>query len=577
MELYAYPRTLRDILGLNRRYIIPRFQREYSWGEDELMTLWDDILSNLKIDGKNLSESEYFIGSIVLVGDDTADTKFLIVDGQQRITTITIFFSALTEIFKEIGNYSLMKNSHKYVEAENDDGETFLKLENENPKPFFQFRIQQMDKNENFSPKSDEENGLMFAYNFFKEKMLKDNLIKEIKRKYKLGTIDYIDLLKTLRNQVLSFKTIYITVKDEDDAYLIFETLNAKGKDLESIDLIKNLIFKKIRTTAAGDLAKESWRSTRNILFSKENKISMSQFYRHYWLSKYSFTRDAGLYEDFKKRVPDTESSYENFLKELNDAANVYVQLTNPQITDWKQVEEKFVFDTIVALRTFDVSQPRPLLMALLDIRNKSKNIKFEDFRKVIVAMEKFHFIFTAIASSRASNIESKYSTFARQIRSCDNKTQTNKVIDEIINYYKDNLPSYDIFEDKFTSLYYSKKVTSNKRIIQYILRKTENYYLDTEELTTDIISIEHIMSESTEDENIGKIGNLLPLDKKLNSSIGDLEFRNKVEQYKKSKLITVKNFIMEHQRSATWGPDEISQRSKELATLAYNYVWKIE
>ncbi|NOU63193.1 DUF262 domain-containing protein [Paenibacillus sp. LMG 31461] len=575
MELYAYPRTLRDILGLNRRYIIPRFQREYSWGEDELTALWNDILSNLKNESKNLIESEYFIGSIVLVGDDTADTKFLIVDGQQRLTTITIFFSALSEIFKDIGNFALMKSSHKYVESENDDGEKFLKLENESPKPFFQFRIQQLDKDDSFSPKSDEENALMYAYNFFKEKLQMANLIKEIKRKYKIGEIDYVELLKTLRNQVLSFKTIYITVKDEDDAYLIFETLNAKGKDLESIDLIKNLIFKKIRTSAAGDFAKESWRSIRNILFSKENKVSMSQFYRHYWLSKYSFTRDAGLYEDFKKRVPD--SSYKDFLIELNEAAKVYVQLSNPQVTDWKQVEDRVVFETIFALRTFEVSQPRPLLMALLEKRSQKNGIKFDDFKRVIIAMEKFHFIFTAIASSRASNIESRYSTFARQLRSAVNKQQAKVVIDEIIKYYKDNLPSYDIFEDKFISLYYSKKVTSNKRIIQYILKNIEKYYLETEELTTDIISIEHIMSESTEDENIGRIGNLLPLDKSLNSLIGDVEFSKKVELYKKSKLVTVNNFIKEHHLAEAWEPDDILKRSKDLATLAYNHVWKIK
>ncbi|MFM9277337.1 DUF262 domain-containing protein [Paenibacillus jiagnxiensis] len=575
MELYAYPRSLRDILGLNRRYIIPRFQREYSWGEDELTVLWNDILSNLKSSKDSLHESEYFIGSIVLVGDDAADSRFLIVDGQQRLTTITIFFAALAEIFKETGNFNLMKSSHKYVEAENDDAEKFLKLENENPKPFFQFRIQQIDKDDSFIPKSDEEHALWFAYNYFKDKLTEGNLIKEITRKFKIDHLDYIEILKTLRNQVLSFKTIYITVKDEDDAYLIFETLNAKGKDLESIDLIKNLIFKNVRTTAAGDFAKETWKDTRNILYSKENKISMPQFYRHYWLSKFSFTREAGLYDDFKKRVPNNVESYKKFLKELNSAAKMYVKLSNPQENDWKLTEEKFIYKTILALRIFEVSQPRPLLMALLDKRMQ-KLIKFEDLKKVMSAMEKFHFLFTAIASSRASNIESKYSTFARQIRSAANKQEVGKVIKEIIAYYKESLPSYDIFEKGFTALYFTQKMTGDKKLIQYILKEFEQHYLDTDELQTNIFSIEHIMSESEMNEKVGNIGNLIPLDKDLNSDIGDVSFKKKLQFYKKSRLFTVKKFLELYENYDQWTVSDIEERSKNMALLAYNKIWRI-
>lgn len=576
MELSAYTRTIKDILSLKREYIIPRFQREYSWGEDELTVLWNDIISNLRIENGMLVAAEYFIGSLVLVGDDSKDSKFLVVDGQQRLTTITIFFAALAETFKELGMQSLAIGAQNYIESVNDDNESFLILVNENPKPFLQFRIQQAKKDTRYTPHTDEEKSLFFAYNFFKGKFDDSNLKKEIKRKFKLELTnnEYVNLLKTLRNQVSSFKTIYITVKEEDDAYLIFETLNAKGMDLESIDLIKNLIFKKIRTTATGDFPKESWTETRGLLIRRENKISMSQFYRHYWLSKYSFTRDAGLYDEFKKRIKIDEEEYKKFLDMLNDAATDYIKIASPLETDWKQLEEKFIHKALMALRIFEVSQPRPLLLALLELRKKNK-IKFADLKRVIVAMEKFHFIFTAIVSSRASNIESKYSTFARQIRNAKNKIEVTKIITEIINYFKNNLPGYDAFEANFLKLYYTKTHTTDKKLIQYIFRCIEQEFQETEELVPNNISIEHIMSESEENEMLGYIGNLLPLDKKLNSDIGDIEFISKIEYYKKSNLSTVAIFIEDYGEQENWTVKEIQQRGKDLAKLSYDKVWK--
>lgn len=87
MEFKAQPRTIRDALDLKRKYLIPRFQREYSWGNEELDALWDDLLENLKFDENKLVSSEYFIGSLVLVGDDddTNNIEKHVVDGQQRL------------------------------------------------------------------------------------------------------------------------------------------------------------------------------------------------------------------------------------------------------------------------------------------------------------------------------------------------------------------------------------------------------------------------------------------------------------------------------------------------------------
>ena len=103
MEFKAQPRTIRDALTLPRRYVIPRFQREYSWEAEELEELWDDLLDSIKIENNMLVASEYFIGSLVLVGDDdTRNIDRQVVDGQQRLMTFTVAFSVLSQLFKKM-------------------------------------------------------------------------------------------------------------------------------------------------------------------------------------------------------------------------------------------------------------------------------------------------------------------------------------------------------------------------------------------------------------------------------------------------------------------------------------------
>src|SRR5690606_10622235 len=108
MELHAYTRTISELLSVNKKYVVPRFQREYSWVKEQINELWIDTLSNIKYDEETgaYSWDEYFIGSLVLIGDDT-DNSMQIVDGQQRLTTLTILPSVLCQRFVEIGKQPL--------------------------------------------------------------------------------------------------------------------------------------------------------------------------------------------------------------------------------------------------------------------------------------------------------------------------------------------------------------------------------------------------------------------------------------------------------------------------------------
>jgi uncharacterized protein with ParB-like and HNH nuclease domain len=241
MELHAYTRTISDLFSVKRKYVVPRFQRAYSWSKDQVKELWDDITANIQINNeKDVSHEEYFIGALVLVGDDKSNV-LQIVDGQQRLTTITILLSVLCERFKELKKENLAEAIFKnYIEGQDDDGKKYFKLDNETPKPFFQKSIQYIDK-EQSSPESDEEKTLLSSYQEFYSFTNRDNLASRFRLGKKVDNERYEMLLRAVRDQVVKYlKVIFITVAEEEEAYTIFETLNARGMNLSFVDLIKN-------------------------------------------------------------------------------------------------------------------------------------------------------------------------------------------------------------------------------------------------------------------------------------------------------------------------------------------------
>jgi len=134
MELQAYTKTISDLFSVKRKYVVPRFQRSYSWSKEQVKELWDDIIANIQISGEDINHEEYFIGALVLVGDDKSNV-LQIVDGQQRLTTITILLSVLCERFKELNKENLARAIFtNYIEGQDDDGKNYFKLDNETPK-----------------------------------------------------------------------------------------------------------------------------------------------------------------------------------------------------------------------------------------------------------------------------------------------------------------------------------------------------------------------------------------------------------------------------------------------------------
>lgn len=571
MDLTAVPKSIDDTLRLNRKYVIPRFQREFSWETEELSEIYNDLLENLSYNGKELLTSDYFIGSLVLVGDDddTSNVNRLVVDGQQRLMVFTIAFSVLAQKFKEIGEDRLSDKIHLNVMGEDNDGNSYAKLVNESPKPFFQKRIQQRSIDFTAVPSTPEEKRILFAYNFFDKQLKEKVLIKNIKDNIdNLGEIKYIDALKAFRDQLLKCKVIYVTVKSLEDAYTIFEVLNAKGKDLTPVDMIKNSIFSILVDEEPYDAAADTWRKIKNELYRCDN-VDINTFYRHFWLSKYSLSTNRKLVNNFDKRINKTIAEYSEFLRDLCDNAKRYANIVSPKQDFWRQPEDLFVLTALESFNIFNVTQVRVFLLALFDVKDSSK-ISHKNFKKILLFLEHYHFIFTAICSCRPSGLERKYSNYARELRKCNTKEETATVINDLINDLKESLPEYESFKNSFSKVIYTSEQPKDKKLVQYILKKIEIFYSNNE-LKPNSFSIEHILSESTRNSKIGMIGNLLPLGEQLNSIINDRVYRLKIEKYKESRYATVIKFIEMYGEQPDWCENDIISRTELIADILYN------
>lgn len=554
VELNAVTKSVNELFSVNKKYHVPRFQREYSWEKEELNEFWNDITSQFKIVDNQIVNNEYFIGCIVLVGED-AKTDYLIVDGQQRLTTLTILLIAIIGRLSILGDdeaaHALYGN---VIEGKDNDGKAFFRLLNETPKPYFQTEIQNFPaKNINLAT-TEEEKLLDEAFGFFNKQL----------KSFTLDNTTPLEAVKKLRDQILNYvKFILVTAKSEDDAYTIFETLNARGISLTSVDLIKTWIFKNYNQTHPDDTAKTTWANIRDEISSYTD---LETFFRHFWNSKYSFTSNARLYKSFNKVI--SAGGIKNaisFLSEISAASKRYSKIGNPKTTDWKTQKEKNVAKYLDRLNQYKITQVRPFLLALLEIREKNL-IEETIFIKTVKDLENFHFIFSNLCSSRASGLENIYTQTARNLYGHKtDKAKIKKELNVLIATLRDKLPNNDVIRSSIDNLIFTKNDDSDKKTIQTVFIKMEELLLKTHEFNVSSLSLEHIEDQSSNNPWIGRIGNLMPLDEKLNNEIPKgANFEKKKSVYKKSNFKTVECFIKKNPQN-NWGESEVVAWSNEI------------
>ncbi|HDU7917195.1 TPA: DUF262 domain-containing protein [Serratia marcescens] len=593
MNFDATPLNIKNILSVKQRYVIPRNQREFSWEKLQLDELWQDIIRNIKInkEGNSFDFNEYFIGTIVLSGADSDDV-LEVVDGQQRFSVLTILLSLISRFMRKNGQETLADDIFKtYIvtasqtfnrNSLSSSGESFTeKLSKNSDREFFKRSFQ--DREEHKSEiNCDEDRRIHYAGIFLSRKLGKkalcSSLLKDGASRYK--TEDYLFCLNSVYRMITNYlKLVRISVGKEDDAYDIFEVLNARGINLSSIDLIKNKVFQSCISTYPVDKAKEKWDYITARIEEHDNNSTIADYIRCWWLSKFNYIGEDQLYRAFKRELLDEHSDLTatSFLDEIHKDVDLYCKIIAPDIDDWPQQDQRHIFNSLKAFGIFNVSIPRPFILSLLrKRRDKARSLSQGKLIKCLNDLENFHFKFNAICRLRPSGIDAKYSVLAVKIDKASNKRDVDSIIDETSSYFSTKNPTEKVFHDAFVkNIHYTNKKTSQRKLIMYIFERIEKKIRGTNELKLDLVSIEHIGSQSGFDATtVGLMGNLLPLCFTLNEACKDYELSKKVGEYKLSNLKIVEDFLADIRKNGTdWDANRVKDRTLELSDRLYKLI----
>lgn len=575
MNIKPQDKTIKELLLSEHQFIIPRFQREYSWEKKHYKEFFEDMLDCLLVEKGNITTNQYFLGTMLFVGDcfENDQVEISVVDGQQRLTTITILFSALSDRFLQLDEEKLSKQIFRYIMTEDDNGEQIRIIKSKTHYPFFSFFIQDRKKEIHQEANSEEEEMIEEAFKYLYDNLDEKKLRSYLKKRYGSDEVDklaYVNILKAIRDQVLGTTFVSISTKERKQANMIFEILNAKGKNLTETDLIKNKIFEMVDDVEPADYAEEKWKSIKNILNTSDTGVGFVQFYRHFWISKYKKSSMNKLYDDFKTYVkPKTKETYKSFLQEIEDTAKLYIKIVDPKRSDFDNRKEYYgIVQSMNALTNyFNIVQVRIALIALLEAKEKEL-ISLKQFKEIVYYLDNFHFAYNAIGTKPTNKLETIYSKFAIKLRTANSKEVARECIDELISELDNIYISYQDFEEKFIMLVYSKKDNPSNLKTKYAINKIACYY-DENEVFDDEGSIEHILSESAGDDNLS-IGNLILLEGRLNKEADNLDYTSKIEVYKKSSYKWVQEFIS---NNTEWDQDKVIARSKEMAKMYYTKI----
>jgi len=550
-------------------YKIPRFQRPYSWDGENIQEFWDDVIRD--------NPTDYFIGSMVVYKD--GNQRFGVVDGQQRLTTITILLCVLRNTLDGLGFRDLAEGIHGLIERRNIDNKPEFTVSTESSYPYFQDHIQKWGTPSVKVEPLREEQNLQAAYD--RLNLLVSDAIKSLdtdttlsaKRRQELARQKLI----TIRDALLNLKAIFIKLDDEDDAYIIFETLNTRGKDLSLTDLVKNHLTKQIKSkNASSDQVKIKWEQLLETIEGSSADLDCDTFIHHFWLSKYDYLPAKTLFKTLKKRV--TANDAHSLLDALLSDAALYRAIHEITYGKWAK-EEKRIVQALAALVIFRVQQQSPCVLSLMREYKTNKKIKKKHIEDALVAIEKFHFLFTAITSQRSSGgISAMYAALGRRLFEANDTQTAVEVIKDLKQKLRDRVPSIEEVKALLPNIIYTDNVTKQKKLVKYILAGFDKQIGLPMAVDYDLMTIEHLASQSLIGTSgyvegvIGQIGNLLLVTEELNVKLKDRSFGEK------KKILKETGFKLpaEIESATEWGPNEIATRTGSLADRAYKDVWKI-
>lgn len=485
MRISTIDKTVAEIFR-SGYYKIPRFQRPYSWDNENIWEFWNDIILS--------GNDEYFIGAVVVY--KIRDDVFGIVDGQQRFTTITMLLSALRNVLVKNGHARLANGVHSLIERKNINDQNEFIVSPESSFPYFQEHIQRQGDARTSDAEGEEEKRIISGFRYINtlfRNLLEDETEQITDVEEKKNAIEYS--LISVRDRLLALKLIFIELDNENDAYLIFETLNTRGKELNTSDLVKNLLTRFIPDrNAEVDIVKIKWHEILETITGTSRDIKVQSFLHHYWLSKYDYVPAKKLFSSIKDEI--TQDSAITFLNDFHDNSKLYRTLYEPSFETWTNQEQK-IQNSIVAISTFNVRQQLPLVLSILRSYKESL-LSIKNCARALKCIEDFIFIYTIITQQRSSGGTTKmYASFAKRISQATTQEDKNRVIQDMRRKFRSLLPKQEEFSIGLKSVRFSDVYNKEKGIVRYILTKYTQYFQPTVQHNFPALTIEHIYPQN--------------------------------------------------------------------------------
>ena len=538
------------------KFIIPKFQRDYSWDIEQWDDLWQDIESMMTETG------DHYMGYLVLQSANNSKDS-LIIDGQQRFTTITmIILAAIKSIQKLIEKGEEVSENKQRVKTLKD---TYIG--NVDPISLEYDNILVLNRNNDgyykeYIVKLGE---LRIRNTSYTEKLMRkcfEWYEKLLSGRFKTGR-EYAEFITYLADNL--YFTI-IRVSNEMNAFRVFETLNARGVQLSSADLLKNYLFSLVDVTTKHPeriaVLEDKWSAlTKNIQAEK-----LPDFIRYYWNSRNKTVRANDLFKVIRDNIK-TDAEVYSLVNDMIGYSDIYMALRNPSDELWQG--NRKTAECIELLNLFNLKQPYSLLMSAY------KFLSENDFEKLLNDVIIVGFRYSVICGKNTNDIERVYNSIAIQVFK-----------DRL--YSRESLKEIYVVDQEFTPVFNQKSFSDNARnnkIVKYILGKYERFKGGTRDvnLNSETDTVEHILPQNPGEEwgedsfNLDmqsyRIGNLCLLEKKLNAHIQNRPYKEKISVYKNSAFETTRQIPEDY---LTWDKNAINSRQAQIGKCAKS-IWRID
>lgn len=550
----AHETILQPVLEGTKQYIIPLFQRTYSWKSDNWKTLWDDILSLYASE----TAKKHFLGALVSMPVDMTPAgvnKFLLIDGQQRITTLFLILTAIRDIAITRDERNLSDQiTELYLTNKWAEGTNMLKLFPSQADREEFLKIIQGNAN------LDNNNNAVKAFKYFKSKLEgKDSYGKPI------------DLKQMHTTLVQEIMVVNIVLDKEENPYLIFESLNAKGEPLTQADLVRNYILMCITNSDEQEVAyRDFWMPMQKSLGNE-----LTGFIWRYLIKDTNSAKVIRLDEIYDEVKPilakSKPSEVVDLLVDMHTFAGYYMSLIDPDNNE----PNKEIRKRLKRINRWDVKTTYPFLLNVYrDYKNKK--ITFQDFCDVLDILESYvvRRSFCRIPTNALNKI------FLGLYKSFNISMPSKSITDELIQR---DWPGDTSF---LSGWLYFPIYLSGAAKCRHILESLESAVMLNKEpvdLDNAQISIEHVMPQTLNEEweqllgekaaeiydtYLHTIGNLTLTGS--NSDLGNETLLEKRKIYKQSNFALNKDLA----NAIVWNEYTIKQRAQKLGQIAIN-IWK--